>query len=83
MGSVAVFPSLFPSRVRVLFLFVLLFAGGCQPGGGADPAAVFAPDNNSGVDNSTAGDADKSTGDYPSKGSVLQGQSREFHISNG
>ena len=77
------FPSLFPNRVRVLFLFVLLFAGGCRPGGGADPAAVIAPDNNSGVDNSTAGSADNSTGAYPSKVSVLPGESLDFHISNG
>ncbi|HRO25450.1 MAG TPA: hypothetical protein PLR07_14275, partial [Promineifilum sp.] len=76
-------------RVSLVFLSVLLFAGACRQfsggpnAGSGDPAAVFAPDNNSGVDDTVDGAANNSAGAYPSKVSVLPGESLDFHISNG
>ncbi|HRQ14787.1 MAG TPA: hypothetical protein PK205_15910, partial [Promineifilum sp.] len=76
-------------RVSLVFLSVLLFAGACRQfsggpnTGNGDPAAVFAPDNNSGVDDTVDGAANNSAGAYPSKVSVLPGESLDFHISNG
>ena len=69
--------------VRLLLLPVILLAGACRPDAGGDRAAMFAPDNNSGVDDAVDGEADGSAGAYPSKVSVLPGESLDFHISNG
>ena len=76
-------------RTWSIFLLILLFIGACRqfPGGptagNPDPAAIITPDNNSGVDNSVDGTANNSAGAYPSKVSVLPGESLDFHISNG
>jgi len=76
-------------RTWSIFLLILLFIGACRqfPGGptagNPDPAAIITPDNNSGVDNTVDGTANNSAGAYPSKVSVLPGESLDFHISNG
>lgn len=65
-------------------LFVLLIAGVCRTDAASgDPAAVLEMDNNSGVDLSAAGAENSSSGGYPSKVSVVPGESLDFHISNG
>ena len=68
---------------RLALLLLVLFAGACRPDASGDKAAVFAPDNNSGVDDTAGGETDDSAGAYPSKVSVLPGESLDFHISNG
>ncbi|HRO24431.1 MAG TPA: hypothetical protein PLR07_09075, partial [Promineifilum sp.] len=68
---------------RLALLLLVLFAGACRPDAAGDNAAVFAPDNNSGVDDTAGGETDDSAGAYPSKVSVLPGESLDFHISNG
>jgi len=68
---------------RLALLLLVLFAGACRPRASGDNAAMFAPDNNSGVDNAAGGETDDSAGAYPSKVSVLPGESLNFHISNG
>ena len=83
--------SLNHSRVFcIVFLFVLLFAGACQPNTvrGIPPHAVapsseFEVPGESGVDTAAERTVNSSTGAYPSKVSVLPGESLDFHISNG